>query len=164
MFKLIKNLLSKYRYRLISTVLELNGYTDYKKLHPYVTSNDCFEKILSGGIINIIKIYYEEERDRYIVCSALYKQGSDNIQYNSFYTKFKRYFNKNDINIMLKLTNTLFKYNSENDIVDDCYFYDIANYFPVTNSNIDKFISHFNGKVYNMYDFLIQTTKYHSKL
>ena len=157
MFKHIKRLLSKYQYWLISSVLKRNGYTDYRTLHPHVFSDKCFEKVLIGDIVNIIKIYHDEDVDKYFVCSALYKQGSDDIQYNTFCPKYGKCFNAYDMLIILKMTNE-FKENSEKGIIDNRWCYNI-DYYVSNSGNIDRFIDHFNGKTENLYLFVAQTVK-----
>ena len=161
MFKRIKKFLLRYRYPLIKAILKLNGYVDYKKFHPNVESNDCYEKIIHGGFVsNIIKIYYNEKFDNYHICSALYKLGFIDLQFNTFDLKnCKKWFTKKDIDIILKLTNTVFKYWTINNTIIDSDILDCEDYISMKNSNMDRFIDHCNGTIIFLDEFLKQTYK-----
>lgn len=161
MFKQIKKFLLRYRYPLIKAILKLNGYTDYKKFHPNIESNDCYEKIIHGGFVsNIIKVYYNEKFDSYNICSALYKLGFIDLQFNTFDLKNgKKWFTKKDIDIILKLTNTVFKYWTINNTIIDSHTLDCEDYISMKNSNMDRFIFHASGTVIFMNEFLKQTCK-----
>lgn len=161
MFKRIKKFLLRYRYPLIKAILKLNGYVDYKKFHPNVESNDCYEKIIHCGYVsNIIKVYYNEKFDNYHICSALYKLGFIDLQFNTFDLKNgKKWFTKKDIDIILKLTNTVFKYwTINNTIIDNCAI-NIEDYISIENSNLDRCVDHINCTVIFMDEFLKQTGK-----
>ena len=161
MFKQIKKFLLRYRYPLIKAILKLNGYTDYKKFHPDIESNDCYEKIIHGGYVsNIIKIYHREKSDEYEICSALYKLGFIDLQFNTFSLNTgKKWFTKKDIDIILKLTNTVFKYWTINNTIIDSHILDCEDYISMKNSNMDRYIFHCNGTVIFMNEFLRQTCK-----
>nr|DAX92074.1 MAG TPA: hypothetical protein [Caudoviricetes sp.] len=161
MFKQIKKFLLRYRYPLIKAILKLNGYTDYKKFHPNVESNDCYEKIIHGGFVsNIIKVYYNERFDNYHICSALYKLGFIDVQFNTFSLETgKKWFTKKDIDIILKLTNTVFKYWTINNTIIDDHTLNCEDYISMKNSNMDRCIDHFNSTVIFMDEFLKQTGK-----
>lgn len=161
MFKRIKKFLLRYRYPLIKAILKLNGYTDYKKFHPNVESNDCYEKIIHGGFVsNIIKVYYNEKFDKYYICSALYKLGFIDVQFNTFSLETgKKWFTKHDIDIILKLTNTVFKYWTIGNIIVDDHTINCEDYISMKNSNMNRCIDHFNGTVIFLDEFLKQTCK-----
>lgn len=161
MFKRIKKFLLRYRYPLIKAILKLNGYTDYKKFHPNVESNDCYEKIIHGGFVsNIIKVYYNEKFDKYYICSALYKLGFIDVQFNTFsLDNGKKWFTKRDIDIILKLTNTVFKYCTLGNIIIYDHTLNCEDYISMKNSNMDRFIFHTSDTVIFMNEFLKQTCK-----
>ena len=160
MFKQIKKFLLKYRYPLIKVILKLNGYTDYKKFHPDVESNDCYEIIHGGYVSNIIKVYHREKSDQYEICSALYKLGFIDVQFNTFSLDTgKKWFTKRDIDIILELTNTVFRYCTINNIIIDKHTINGEDYISMEKSNMDRCIDHFNSTVIFLDEFLRQTGK-----
>ena len=82
------------------------------------------------------------------------------VQFNTFSLETgKKWFTKKDIDIILDLTNTVFRYCTINNIIIDDHTLNCEDYISMKNSNMNRIIDHFNGTVIFLDEFLKQTGK-----